>query len=822
MFTCISPSRRLLPWTALLLFVFAAAGPLALAANTPPPSFDHVTVSAADSGAEPPVASRAMTNGLFGQYYDDMTLTDLVDTRIDSEINFNWGQGEPFPNCGIWNPAWEGGYSFSVRWTGFISVPTTGSYTFVLNVDDGGRMWIGGSLVYDRWADRVGDVSNQDTLPPMTLNAGQAYPIEIDYYNDAVLAVMIMSWVGPDGNQEVVPTEYLSTDIQGDNSGYTVSGTITLNGNPLAGVTVSDGTNSEITDSSGNYSISESGAYVLTPSLTGYTFSPATQTGTINGASATGVNFTATAVAETYTVSGTITLGGSPLEGVTVSDGTNSEITDSSGNYSISESGDYVLTPSLTDYIFSPATQTGTINGANVTGVNFTATLDIYSVSGTITVNGNPLAGVTVTCGIWIATTNSSGGYSIADIPNGTYTLTPSLANYTFTPAAQAITIAGANVTQNFTATQTVATPAFSLAAGTYIGAQTVTITCATSGATIHYTTNGSVPTASSPVYSTPISVATAMTVQALAMETGMTTSAAASAAYIIQVATPKFSPVAGAYSGAQTVTISCATSGATIHYTTDGSTPTASSTKYTAPVSLSTSTQLQAIAIETGMTNSLIISGVYNIAGSSTYVPDTDNDTDGNGYADEIKAALGVSLTNPSATPLNMQAGIAPQTLTLSKLSVKLNFAKTSGNDQIMASGSLPMPSGFAASSQTVVVDVGGVVKVFTLNSKGKGAAAAGYPAVTSAVNDHFGLKFKSKKGVIGAQTGSFTAQFNKGNFASSFADVGLVGSASVKQVTRTVPVIILFNSQMYQTAQAVQYTATANKAGLAQYKAK
>jgi hypothetical protein len=151
----------------------------------------------------------------------------------------------------------------------------------------------------------------------------------------------------------------------------------------------------------------------------------------------------------------------------------------------------------------------------------------------------------------------------------------------------------------------------------------------------------------------------------------------------------------------------------------------------------------------------------------------------------------------------------------------VKLNFAKTTGNDAIMVSGSLPITAGFVASSQTVVVDVGGVVKVFTLNSKGKGVATTAYPA-TLATNDHFGLKFKTVKGKANQQTGTFTAQFNKGTFASLFADVGLLGSASVKKVARTVPVIILFNNQMYQAAQAVQYTATASKAGLAAYTGK
>ena len=63
-----------------------------------------------------------------------------------------------------------------------------------------------------------------------------------------------------------------------------------------------------------------------------------------------------------------------------------------------------------------------------------------------------------------------------------------------------------------------VAAPSISLASGTYVGNQEVTISDATAGSTIYYTTDGTVPTASSPVYSGALSIAVSSTIQAIAV----------------------------------------------------------------------------------------------------------------------------------------------------------------------------------------------------------------------------------------------------------------------------------------------------------------
>ena len=83
---------------------------------------------------------------------------------------------------------------------------------------------------------------------------------------------------------------------------------------------------------------------------------------------------------------------------------------------------------------------------------------------------------------------------------------------------------------------------------------------------------------------------------------------------YRITAQAPNFSPFPGNYTGPQTVTITDATPGVTIYYTTDGSTPTTSSPRYTGPITISTTTTLQAIAAGNGYAASTEDFGIYRI----------------------------------------------------------------------------------------------------------------------------------------------------------------------------------------------------------------
>ena len=160
------------------------------------------------------------------------------------------------------------------------------------------------------------------------------------------------------------------------------------------------------------------------------------------------------------------------------------------------------------------------------------------------------------------------------------------------------------------------AMPTFSPAMGIYGSAQNVSISTATNGATIRYTTDGSTPSETNgTIYSTPVNISVNTTLQAIAYLSGMPDSLIACGNYAIQCAAPTFSPTAGTFTNSATVTISTSTGGATICYTTDGSTPsTTNGTVYSGPVTITATATLQAIAYENGLTNSIVASGIYSI----------------------------------------------------------------------------------------------------------------------------------------------------------------------------------------------------------------
>ena len=84
--------------------------------------------------------------------------------------------------------------------------------------------------------------------------------------------------------------------------------------------------------------------------------------------------------------------------------------------------------------------------------------------------------------------------------------------------------------------------------------------------------------------------------------------------------ATPTFSPASGTYNSTQMVTINDTTTGATIYYTNDGTTPTTGSAVYNGPITVISTETINAIAAATGYSNSAVATATYTITLSPDY----------------------------------------------------------------------------------------------------------------------------------------------------------------------------------------------------------
>ncbi len=220
-------------------------------------------------------------------------------------------------------------------------------------------------------------------------------------------------------------------------------------------------------------------------------------------------------------------------------------------------------------------------------------------------------------------------------------------------------------------AVQTADTPAFNPVAGTYAAAQSVSITDATPGATIYYTTDGSTPSNTSNLYAGPITVASSETIKAVAFAAGLQASAVASAAYVINgAAAPSsltsLSPAYTSAAGSQftlTVNGSNFTSGSTVYWGSTALTTTlVSSTKVTATVPATdiASPGIVSITVQTqGASTSNTLQFEIDTAGSVTppsFSPTSVTVTAGGTATSSV--TLPSSATGVSAKCLNLPAG--------------------------------------------------------------------------------------------------------------------------------------------------------------------
>ena len=322
------------------------------------------------------------------------------------------------------------------------------------------------------------------------------------------------------------------------------------------------------------------------------------------------------------------------------------------------------LTPTQSSEIFQwpGATPSISANGSTQ-GIAWTIDSSAYSASGPSVLAAHNASNVATT--LYSSDTNLS-----RDNPGPAVKFTvPMIANgKVYVGTTNQVSVYGL-----LAGTQQAATPVLTPGTESFNGSVSVSITDNTPGAAIYYTTNGSTPTAASTQYTGPIVLSSTTTVNAVASASGYLVSPMASATYtnITQASPPTFSVAAGTYTTAQSVTISDTTSGATIYYTTNGTTPSTSSTKYSGTaISVSTTETLEAIAVATGYTNSAVATAAYTIqpAGSGISFPQGFANSQGlmilNGSTDLDDSRLqltdggtGENGTAWYATPVNVQS---------------------------------------------------------------------------------------------------------------------------------------------------------------------
>lgn len=139
--------------------------------------------------------------GLKGEYYSGLGFPpdkEPVFERIDSSIQFIWGGDNPFRDT-LMNDY------FTIRWTGEIQSVFTDEYTFYVRADDGVRLWIGDSLIIDKW---IAQPATEHT-GKFFMESGKLYPIRIEYFELTGLAEISLWWRSTLTTKEIIPFSQL-------------------------------------------------------------------------------------------------------------------------------------------------------------------------------------------------------------------------------------------------------------------------------------------------------------------------------------------------------------------------------------------------------------------------------------------------------------------------------------------------------------------------------------------------------------------------------------------------------------------------------------
>jgi hypothetical protein len=265
---------------------------------------------------------------------------------------------------------------------------------------------------------------------------------------------------------------------------------------------------------------------------------------------------------------------------------------------------------------------------------------------------------------------------------------------------------------------QQAATPTITPDGGSFSTVQNVSISDATPGASIHYTLDGTTPTAGSPLYSAPLVLDQNVHLLAIAVADGMEPSSATQADFTIGLTAtpaPTIQPADGTvFTLSQIVTLTTSSAGAKIYLTLDGSTPTAASTLYSAPFTINSKTTVRAIAITDNMAPSSVTQAKYvrklvppviSVAkGTYSYSPQTATITDN----DPAATGIYYCLLYSDATSCSDQTYTGPLTLSRSAvlsaraISDNVEISSDSTTAQIIIQTDFQLPSSVSGVTTT------------------------------------------------------------------------------------------------------------------------
>ncbi len=173
------------------------------------------------------------TAGWRGEYYTNQNLSGAAAlVRTDAAVDFNWGTGSP-----------AGGViaadHFSARWTQSLTF-NPGRYRFVVNADDGARLWVNNTLVIDKWVDQQGGALTAEIDLP-----GGQIPIKLEYYENVGGASVKLGWlqVISYGTNQWQGEYFNNTSLSGTPALVRTDSQISFNwgtGSPAAGIINSD------------------------------------------------------------------------------------------------------------------------------------------------------------------------------------------------------------------------------------------------------------------------------------------------------------------------------------------------------------------------------------------------------------------------------------------------------------------------------------------------------------------------------------------------------------------------------------------------------